>query len=444
MSISNILDALTAKSKNSISMQLKQTSASTLEDVKSRKRAYLREPMPHELMLQALCAGTSTIEELRQSSDETNDSKSAKSREIDKLLQLKARLDLPSVSLEKKEKAGKIARSLEEHRSSTELHRKGYKKMVAVAQLEQQRLNSMNTNDSDNDDGGDDNEYSISEQSILDFNEVKNEKASIIDILPLELSERQEMINITMSKIKEQQEIEQTLRQMVLISTEHRKTFLLEQLSECSQEWKMLVLKEHSPSKAKATTKRTNKPMAKPTTKPMPKDNLPILQKTARLLHSDHQGTALPDLRNLIQLSKSFQDERQPFMLSIDLYASTTGIYSRVYYKILNFVQHNGENTAQATSHLDRFRAIFPNAVPTFTGFFQTNQESNVIASILLELDNNDKSMAMADLTRFVQDLAKEQGYSEQEAIQCIYTLVGVGLVIIDRSQTESIVRISS
>lgn len=332
--------------------------------------------------------------------------------------------------------------------------------MVAVAQLEQQRLNSMNTNDSDNDDGGDDNEYSISEQSILDFNEVKNEKASIIDILPLELSERQEMINITMSKIKEQQEIEQTLRQMVLISTEHRKTFLLEQLSECSQEWKMLgrnskskefvlpcsylVLKEHSPSKAKATTKRTNKPMAKPTTKPMPKDNLPILQKTARLLHSDHQGTALPDLRNLIQLSKSFQDERQPFMLSIDLYASTTGIYSRVYYKILNFVQHNGENTAQATSHLDRFRAIFPNAVPTFTGFFQTNQESNVIASILLELDNNDKSMAMADLTRFVQDLAKEQGYSEQEAIQCIYTLVGVGLVIIDRSQTESIVRISS
>lgn len=63
MSISNILDALTAKSKNSISMQLKQTSASTLEDVKSRKRAYLREPMPHELMLQALCAGTSTIEE---------------------------------------------------------------------------------------------------------------------------------------------------------------------------------------------------------------------------------------------------------------------------------------------------------------------------------------------------------------------------------------------
>ncbi|KAG1087113.1 hypothetical protein G6F42_020731 [Rhizopus arrhizus] len=131
-------------------------------------------------------------------------------------------------------------------------------------------------------------------------------------------------------------------------------------------------------------------------------------------------------------------------MLSIDLYASTTGIYSRVYYKILNFVQHNGENTAQATSHLDRFRAIFPNAVPTFTGFFQTNQESNVIASILLELDNNDKSMAMADLTRFVQDLAKEQGYSEQEAIQCIYTLVGVGLVIIDRSQTESIVRISS
>ncbi|KAG1088247.1 hypothetical protein G6F42_020339 [Rhizopus arrhizus] len=233
-------NALTAKSKNSISMQLKQTSASTLEDVKSRKRAYLREPMPHELMLQALCAGTSTIEELRQSSDETNDSKSAKSREIDKLLQLKARLDLPSVSLEKKEKAGKIARSLEEHRSSTELHRKGYKKMVAVAQLEQQRLNSMNTNDSDNDDGGDDNEYSISEQSILDFNEVKNEKASIIDILPLELSERQEMINITMSKIKEQQEIEQTLRQMVLISTEHRKTFLLEQLSECSQEWKML------------------------------------------------------------------------------------------------------------------------------------------------------------------------------------------------------------
>ncbi|KAL7335743.1 hypothetical protein PS15p_201170 [Mucor circinelloides] len=440
MSISNILDVLTAKSKNSISMQLKQTSTSTLEDVKSRKRAYLREPMPHELMLQALCAGTSTIEELRQSSNETSDSKSAKSREIDKLLQLKARLDLPSVSLEKKEKAGKIARSLEEHRSSTELHRKGYKKMVAVAQLEQQRFNSMNTNDSDND-GGDDNEYSISEQSILDFNEVKNEKASIVDILPLELSERQEMINITISKIKEQQEIEQTLRQMVLISTEHRKTFLLEQLSECSQEWKML---EHSPSKAKATTKRTNKPVAKPTTKPMPKDNLPILQKTARLLHSDHQGTSSPDLRNLIQLSKSFQDERQPFMLSIDLYASTTGIYSCVYYKILNFVQHNGENTALATSHLDRFRAIFPNAVPTFTGFFQTNQESNVIASILLELDNNDKSMAMADLTRFVQDLAKEQGYSEQEAIQCIYTLVGVGLVIIDRSQTESIVRISS
>lgn len=34
------------------------------------------------------------------------------------------------MSLEKKEKAGKIARSLEEHRSSTELHRKGYKKVA--------------------------------------------------------------------------------------------------------------------------------------------------------------------------------------------------------------------------------------------------------------------------------------------------------------------------
>lgn len=63
MSLLNSLEELTARSRSSISTQLKKTSTSTIADVKSRKRVHLREPTPHELLLQDLCAGTSTIEE---------------------------------------------------------------------------------------------------------------------------------------------------------------------------------------------------------------------------------------------------------------------------------------------------------------------------------------------------------------------------------------------
>ncbi|KAK4511017.1 Glutamate decarboxylase 2 [Mucor velutinosus] len=424
-------------------MQLNKTSPSILADVKTRKRILLREPTPHELLLQGLCAGTSTIEELRQSSDEAISSKSAKSRDLHKLLQLKAKLDLPSVSLETKAKAERNARSLEEKLSSIESHRKVLKKMVAEEQELIKRLDSMHTDDGDIDmDNVGVNEYSSNEQSALDFDQVKNEKALKIEALPLELSARRNMIEGRTAEIKEQQEIEQTLSQMILLSTEHHKSFLQEQMSKYRQEWEALVLEQDSPSESTSIIKRAIKPMSKSIIRRATQDSLPLLQKTARLLHSDHQGTASPNLRNVPQLSRSLYEELQPLVSTIESSASRTGVFPHVYYRALNFVQQNGEHQNQSTPHPDQLRALFPKGAPAVPSLFQPNQESKVMASILLELERHNESMALADLTQFVQDLAKERGHSEQEAIQCIYTLVGVGLVIIDRSQNDSIVKI--
>ncbi|CAO3649186.1 unnamed protein product [Mucor fragilis] len=310
--------------------------------------------------------------------------------------------------------------------------------MVAEEQELIKRFDSMNADDGDvdMDDVGVD-EYRLNEQSALDFNQLKNEKALKIDALPLELSERRKMIETKALEIKVQQETEQTLSQMVLLSTEHHKSHLLEEVSKYRQEWEALVSTKDDLSGTTSAAKRTNKPMAKSKTRRTTNDSLPLLQKTARLLHSEPQGTASPNLRNVPQLSRSLYEELQPLVSTIESSASKTDIFPHVYYQALDAVQRGAENSP----HPDQFRAIFPNSTPTATSIFQANQESKVIASILLELDKQNDSMALADLTRFVQDLAKGQGYSEQEAIQCIYTLVGVGLVIIDRSQNDSIVK---
>ncbi|GAN10336.1 hypothetical protein MAM1_0344d09874 [Mucor ambiguus] len=443
MPISNTLDELTATSRKSSSLQFNKTLPSTFADVKSRKRIHLREPTPHELLLQGLCAGTSTIEELRQRLGGASDSKSAKSKEIQKLLQLKAKLDLPSVSLETKAKAEKNARLLEEKLSSVELHRRGLKKMTEEEQELLRRFHSMNTDDGDidmNDVSADEN--TSNEQSALYFNRVKKEKALKIEALPLELSERRKLIEARILEIKEQQEIEQTLSQMVLLSTEHHKSFLQEQMSKYRREWEALLLKQNNPSRTTTTTKRTIKPMGKSRIRRAAQDSLPLLQKTARLLNSDYPEAASSNLQNLPQLSRSLHEELQSLVSTIESSASRAATFPHVYYRALNSVQQTGENQDQATPHPDQFRALFPNGAPDIASLFQANHESKVISSILLELDKQNDSMALADLTRFVQNLAKGQGYSEQEAIQCIYTLVGVGLVIIDRSQNDSIVKI--
>lgn len=314
--------------------------------------------------------------------------------------------------------------------------------IIAKEQGLARKLQLVSTDDGDADTdniGG--NEYTTNEESALEFNRRKNDLASKIELLPLELSERRKLIEGKISAIKEQQEIEQTLNQMVLLSRQ-REHHLQNQLSKLRQESEASALEHDSPSRTTSTTKRTTKPMDRPKIRQAAKDSLPVLQMIARLLHSDPQETASTNLQHVPQLSKSVHEELQPLLSIIESNASKTGRFSHVYYRALNAVQHSSDNPDQATPHADQFRALFPHGAPSLTSLFQTNQESTVMVSILLELDKQGGSMALADLTRFVQDLAKEQGRSEQEAIQCIYTLVGVGLVIIDRSQNDSIVKI--
>lgn len=165
------------------------------------------------------------------------------------------------------------------------------------------------------------------------------------------------------------------------------------------------------------------------------------------MLNPNPQEPTTTDLTETSRLFESIQTKLQECLMHLNQIESDERhekAAGQVYYKILNVIQQHNDKKYQPILSIDQFNALFPNNTMTNTSFLDITQESNMLTAILLKLhDNNqDRSMTLANLTQFSQDFAKQHGYSEQEAIQTIYKLVGLDLVNIDRSQKESVVRL--
>ncbi|KAI7899213.1 uncharacterized protein BX663DRAFT_215482 [Cokeromyces recurvatus] len=110
-----------------------------------------------------------------------------------------------------------------------------------------------------------------------------------------------------------------------------------------------------------------------------------------------------------------------------------------VYKKLLDFIiQHNNDDSRPTVVNLEIFNELFPDNKEINTNFFKVNEEANVLTTILLQLYSNN-NMTLMDLTEFIQNYAKQHHFSEEEAVQSIYKLVGLDLLVIDRTQNDSI-----
>ncbi|KAI8369904.1 hypothetical protein EDC96DRAFT_503797 [Choanephora cucurbitarum] len=84
------------------------------------------------------------------------------------------------------------------------------------------------------------------------------------------------------------------------------------------------------------------------------------------------------------------------------------------------------------------YHRLFPQSNPTA---IQYTQEQQVKARILLKL-MDDGDIPLTDLTRFIESFAMEHGYDPKEASRSIHKLVGHQLVMIEHTETDSIVRL--
>lgn len=71
----------------------------------------------------------------------------------------------------------------------------------------------------------------------------------------------------------------------------------------------------------------------------------------------------------------------------------------------------------------------------------ELSKDASIVTPILLKLFEEGQ-VKLSTLTSYVEDLAKKNGFTERQSIQCIYKLVAADLLVIDRSHKDSLVKL--
>ncbi|KAG2209060.1 hypothetical protein INT46_011458 [Mucor plumbeus] len=433
MSLQESLNALVANSKKLTSIQFRESAPLVFSDLLSHERKLLREPAPNEIKLQALCAGDNTIPRLIQNLPKINNPSKIEKEDIDKIIEAATALNeicnIPGLRSKIKE----LTRLYEDYQSYVDYSYLTFEKNEE--EINELRQSSAMEIDNDN------NNVDIQKENLL------------IEKYHQELQQKKVQVKVIQAKKQDQLEIRNTLIQMQeslessmsnITSNEIRA--LEDHIFQKKQEILELAFDTHDNSETTHLELDSVTPTLGSNSR-IRDQSIAFITRSSKLLNPNPQEPTTTDLTEISRLFESIQMKLQECLTylnqieSDERHEKTVG---QVYHKILNVIQQHNDKKYQPISNIDQFNALFPNNTMTNTSFFDITQESNMLTAILLKLhDNNeDKSMTLANLTQFSQDFAKQYGYSEQEAIQTIYKLVGLDLVNIDRSQKESIVRL--
>ncbi|KAI8642620.1 hypothetical protein BD408DRAFT_482644 [Parasitella parasitica] len=432
MSLQECLEALVANSKKASSIEFKESSSEVLSDLITRKRKLIREPEAHELKLQALCAGDFTTTKLKHDLFKTTPNRpNTKRQEIEKILKAANALNQISNIPEMKMRIEELAHIHEERQTNLDyLYEASAKYDAEIKQFKENEAVPMDIDD----------DFGDYDDSVI------RDETRKVERLNQELEEKKTKRKVIQQKKQEQldirdslDELQQKIRASMTNKTNEGLSLLENRILEEKQKIQELDLQIKALDEVSSIT-----PHPQPTFK-IRELSVGFKARIDRLLHSSLQEETTTDLNDLSRLFASIQKEIQTQLAHLkqvesnERHEQAAGL---VYLKVLDFIQHHNEKKHHVIPNFDQFRTIFPNCRLTDTGFLEINKESRVLTWILSKLNGNGRSMLWTDLTRFVQELAEKQNYPEQEAIQCIHKLVGLGLAVIDRSQNESVVRL--